>query len=82
MHLLKEIEINLGKPIKVYVATVEVEIKSLSGKRVVAIVMNPSTTEKAEKIDYLLTNVDSSLATESWFIETYAQRNWIEVFYR
>ena len=30
----------------------------------------------------LITNVGSSLATATWIVTTYAQRNWVEVFYR
>jgi hypothetical protein len=34
------------------------------------------------EIDYLFTNVDFSRATAEWIVTTYAQRNWVEVFYR
>lgn len=44
--------------------------------------MNANTFEEATEIDYLITNVDSSIATEEWVVKTYSQRNWIEVFYR
>ena len=37
------------------------------------------TFEQAEDINYLLTNVEASLATPTWLIETYSQRNWLEV---
>ncbi|NEP53948.1 MAG: hypothetical protein F6K65_36220 [Moorea sp. SIO3C2] len=44
--------------------------------------MNAPSFEEAENIDYLLTNVEASLATPNWVVENYSQRNWIEVFYR
>ena len=39
---------------------------------------------KAQKddIDYLITNVEPELVTEQWIVDTYSQRNWVEVFYR
>ena len=74
--------INTDKPKTVYVATLPVEINSLEETKVVAIVMNAPTFEEADDIDYLLTNVEASVATPIWVIETYSQRNWIEVFYR
>ena len=77
-----EIIISLEKPRKVWVATVEVEISRLEGKRKIAIVMNASSFENADDIDYFVTNVDPFIATPQWFIDTYSQRNWVEVFYR
>lgn len=77
-----KITIERSKERKVYVALVTVEINRLSGTKVVAIVMNAPTFEEAEEIDYLVTNVDQALVTPTWVIETYSQRNWIEVFYR
>jgi hypothetical protein len=44
--------------------------------------MNAPTVEEANDIDYLMTNVESLIVTEQWIVDTYAQRNWIEVFYR
>ena len=76
------VQLNLDKPKNVWVATVEVELSQLEGTRTVAIVMNASTFEQASDIDYLITNVDSSIATAEWIVTTYAQRNWVEVFYR
>jgi hypothetical protein len=64
------------------VATVEVELSQLEGTRTIAIVMNASTFDQASDVDYLITNVDSSIATAEWIVTTYAQRNWVEVFYR
>jgi hypothetical protein len=34
------------------------------------------------KSRYEIANVDLSTATAEWIVNTYAQRNWIEVFYR
>jgi hypothetical protein len=44
--------------------------------------MNASTFDKASDIDYFITNFDSSIATAAWIVTTYAQRNWVEVFYQ
>ena len=44
--------------------------------------MNAATCDEASEIDYLMTNVDLSIATAEWIVKTYSQRNWIEVFYR
>ena len=76
------VQLNKDKPKNVWVATVEVELSQLEGTRTVAIVMNASTFDQASDIDYLITNVDSSIATAEWIVTTYAQRNWVEVFYR
>jgi hypothetical protein len=78
----REIEINLDKPRKVWVALVSVTISKLMGEKKIAIVMNAPTVEEANDIDYLMTNVESEIVTEQWIVDTYAQRNWIEVFYR
>jgi hypothetical protein len=77
-----QIPLNLEKPKTVWVATLEVELSQLAGKRTIAIVMNASTFDKASDIDYFITNVDSSTATAEWIVTTYSQRNWVEVFYR
>jgi hypothetical protein len=45
------------------VASIEIELSRLEGKRTIAIVMNASTFNKASDIDYFITNVDSSTAT-------------------
>jgi hypothetical protein len=76
------IQLNLDKPKAVWVATVEVELSQLEGTRTIAIVMNASTFDQASDIDYLITNIDSSVATTEWIVTSYAQRNWVEVFYR
>ena len=78
----REININLETPRKVWVTTLKVEISRLQGTRTVAIVMNAATFEEADDIDYFITNVDSNIATSQWFVDTYSQRNWVEVFYR
>ncbi|MDJ0675636.1 MAG: IS701 family transposase [Calothrix sp. MO_167.B42] len=77
-----EIEINLEKPRKVWVATVEVKISRLEDNRKIAIVMNAPSFDEADDIDYFITNVDPVIATSQWFVDTYSQRNWVEVFYR
>lgn len=63
-------------------AKLKVRLSSLSGTRVVVIVMNANTFEKATDIDYLVTNETEEKATIDWIISTYSQRNWIEVFFR
>jgi hypothetical protein len=76
------IQLNLDKPKTVWVATVEVELSQLEGTRTIAIVMNASTFDSSSDVDYFITNVDSNIATPDWIVTTYAQRNWVEVFYR
>lgn len=77
-----EIQLNLDKPRTVWVATKEVEISRLEGKRSIAIVMNAATFSDATDIDYFITNVATSVVTPEWIVNTYSQRNWVEVFYR
>jgi hypothetical protein len=79
---LVAIQMNLDKPKTVWVATMKVQISRLEGTRMIAIVMNAPTFSEATDIDYLIMNVDSSKVTAEWVVETYSQRNWIEVFYR
>jgi hypothetical protein len=76
------VQLNLDKPKTVWVATTEVELSQLEGTRTIAIVMNASTFDQASDIDYFITNVDSTIATAEWIVTIYAQRNWVEVFYR
>src|SRR4028119_2089445 len=76
------VQLNLEKSKTVWVATVEVELSRLEGTRTIAIVMNASSFQEASELDYFLTNVDYSIATAEWIVTTYAQRNWVEVFYR
>lgn len=77
-----EIQIDLDKPRTVWVATREIEISRLEGKRSIAIVMNAETFSGATDIDYFITNVSAFLVTPEWIVKTYSQRNWVEVFYR
>jgi DDE superfamily endonuclease len=77
-----KILLNLDKPKTLWVVTLEVEISGLSGKRNIAIVMNAATFSQATDIDYFITNVASSIVTPQWIVDTYSQRNWVEVFYR
>lgn len=77
-----EIQLNLDKPKTLWVVTKEVEISRLQGKRSIAIVMNAATFSQATDIDYFITNVSASIVTPEWIVNTYSQRNWVEVFYR
>ena len=77
-----EFKLNLDKEKQVWVATKEVEISHLEGKRNIAIVMNASTFSKATDVDYFITNVPPNIVTPEWIVSTYSQRNWVEVFYR
>ena len=76
------VQVNKDKPKTVWVATVEVKLSQLEGTRTIAIVMNASSFQEASELDYFITNVDSTIATANWIVTTYAQRNWVEVFYR
>ena len=63
-------------------ATIEIEILRFEGHRKIAIVMNAPTFSDAKDIDYFITNVESSIVTSQWVVDTYSERNWVEVFYR
>lgn len=76
------VEINLEKLRTVWVSVIEVEISRLQGTRKIAIVMNAPNFEDADDIDYFITNVESYQVTSQWIVDTYSQRNWVEVFYR
>lgn len=65
-----------------WVAKLKVTISALKGTKVIAIVMNANNFETATDIDYLMTNEEEEKATIDWIIDTYCQRNWIEVFFR
>ncbi len=93
----QEIQIPGEKTRTVWVAIISAEISQLKGQRKIAIVtdisrgrgclaprvlMNAPVFEEAEDIDYLITNVEGEKVTEQWIVETYGQRNWVEVFYR
>ena len=77
-----EIQLKLDKPKNLWVLTKEIEISQLKGKRNIAIVMNAETFSQATDIDYFITNISSSTVTPQWVVDTYSQRNWVEVFYR
>ncbi|KYC37511.1 transposase [Scytonema hofmannii PCC 7110] len=77
-----KVQLNLDKPKTVWVVTREVEISQLKGKRNIAIVMNAETFSEATDIDYFITNVSTSIVSPEWIVNTYSQRNWVEVFYR
>ena len=66
----------------VWVATFSAKVSGLEGERTFAIVMNANSYEEATEIDYFITNVEESKATAEWIINTYSNRNWVEVFYR
>jgi SRSO17 transposase len=77
-----KIQLSSEKSRTVWVAIREIELSKYRCKKVIAIVMNADTFGEATDVDYLITNVDSSIATEEWIVKTYSQRNWVEVFYR
>ncbi|YAF93926.1 MAG: IS701 family transposase (plasmid) [Nodularia sp. CChRGM 3473] len=77
-----KIQLDLDKPKTVWIVTREIEIPQLKGKRNIAIVMNAATFSEATDIDYFITNFSSSIVTPEWIVDTYSQRNWVEVFYR
>ncbi|HEY9693878.1 MAG TPA: IS701 family transposase, partial [Oculatellaceae cyanobacterium] len=77
-----EIQLELELPRTVWVATVEVEISTLSETRTIAIVMNAASFYEATDVSYLITNVAHEKATCEWIVKTYSHRNWVEVFYR
>ncbi len=75
------IRLELELPRTVWVATVEVEISTLSETRTIAIVMNAASFSEATDVSYLITNVAHEKATCEWIVKTYSHRNWVEVFY-
>ena len=78
----RQITINLEKSRTVWVATIEVEISRLEGTIKIAIVMNAPNFKDADDLDYFITNIEPSIVTPQWVVNTYSQRNWVEVFYR
>ena len=76
------IQLNLEKPRIVWVATIKVELSTMSESKTVAIVMKAQTLSVATEVDYLITNTSTEKATSEWIVTTYSQRNWVEVFYR
>ena len=78
-----EITIFGDKSRTVWVTVFEAELSRLKGSRKIAIVMNAPTFKDADDIDYFITNFKSSLlVTPEWVVNTYSQRNWVELFYR
>ena len=77
-----EVKLNLDKEKQVWVATKEVEISRLEGKRSIAIVGDANTFYQATDVDYFITNAKPNIVTPEWIVSTYSQRNWVEVFYR
>jgi hypothetical protein len=45
-------------------------------------VINTSTFSQATDMDYLISNISSSIVTPQWIVDRYSQRNWVEVVYR
>ncbi len=78
----KAVRLTLSKPKTVWVAIFNASLKPQSESKTFAIVMNANCFENATEIDYLITNVDAKKVNESWVVNTYSKRNWVEVFYR
>src|SRR4028119_661378 len=76
------IQLKLEKPRTVWVATIEVEVSTMSESKTVAIVMNAASFSTATEVDYLITNATREKAIDEWLVTTYSQRNWVEVVYR
>jgi hypothetical protein len=76
------IQLKLEKPRTVWVATIEVELSTMSESKTVAIVMNTATFSTATEVDYLITNATQEKAIDEWVVTTYSQRNLVEGFYR
>jgi hypothetical protein len=62
-----------------YLIRAQTTVSRLEGQRKIAIVMNAPTFSSADDIDYFITNVDPSIVTHEWVVNTYSQRNWVEV---
>jgi hypothetical protein len=77
-----EVKLTTEKPKMLWIGIVEAEISRLEGKKRIAIVMNAKTFSEATEIDYFVTNVEAQKVTPEWIVNTYSQRNWVEVFYR
>ena len=76
------ISLHLDKPRTVWVAVFQVQVPKLEGPRWIAIQMNASTYLAATDIDYFVTNASEQQVSADWIVQTYSQRNWVEVFYR
>ncbi len=74
--------LSLEKTKIVWVTTFTASTSRLQGERTFAIVMNASSVEEATEIDYFITNVELYKVTSEWIVNSYSNRNWIEVFYR
>jgi SRSO17 transposase len=78
----QRVELPLDEPRTVWVATIEVYMPQMSGKRIVAIQINAATFAEASDVDYFISNQSKDIASAQWIALAYSQRNWIEVFYR
>lgn len=58
------IQLKLEKPRTVWVATIEVELSTMSESKTVAIVMNAATFSTATEVDYLITNATREKAID------------------
>jgi hypothetical protein len=67
------IKLNLGKPRIVWVATIKVELLTMSESKTVAIVMNDPTLSAATEVDYLISNATREKATGEWIVTTYSR---------
>jgi hypothetical protein len=76
------VELKLEKPRTVWVATIEIYMPQMSGKRTAAIQLNAPVFAEASEIDYYITNQSKEIASAEWIAHSYSQRNWVEVFYR
>ena len=76
------VELLLEQPRKVWVATIEVYLPKMSGKRIIAIQLNAPVLDEASEVDCYITNESRELASAEWIARSYSRRNWVEVFYR
>ena len=70
-----DIQLELDKTKTLWVVTKEVEISALTGRGNIAIVIKASTFSQATDMDYLITNVSSSIVTPQCIVDRYSQRN-------
>ena len=76
-----EVTLEQEKLKTVLLATIEAEIKGMSGQINIAIIMNSSSVKDATEIDYLITNKSDKTMTGEWIVTTFCQRNYMEKFY-
>jgi SRSO17 transposase len=76
------VELKLEKPRMVWVATIEIYMPQMSGKRIIAVQLNAPVFAEASEVDYYITNQSKEIASAEWVARSYSQRNWVEVFYR